>query len=266
MSSLALSAAGALALTLFGLVPAKSFDGTKTPNNLSPIEAFQSALRADQSGDKKAAVTALEYAAGQGHALAQWKLGRMYAEGDGVTENDMKAFEYFSEIANSHADDNPRTVEARFVANAFVALGNYYLEGIPNSRVRSDPDKAHAMFTYAATYFGDPDAQYNLARIYLDGTKGGPGKDARRAARWLGLAANKGQREAQALLGQLLFVGQDVPRQAARGLMWLTLARDAAGPKDRWILDLYDKAYNAASNEDREMSETYVEQWQKARS
>jgi TPR repeat protein len=252
--------------SIFGLTQvARAFDGTKTPNNLSPIEAFQSALKADQSGDKKTAISALEFAASKGHAIAQWKLGRMYAEGDGVGEDDLKAFDYFSQIANMHAEDNPRTVEARFVANAFVALGNYYLEGIPNSRIKADPNRAHAMFTYAATYFGDPDAQYNLARIYLDGAAS-VAKDPRQAARWLGLAANKGQREAQALLGHLLFVGKDVPRQGARGLMWLTLARDAAGPKDRWILDLYDKAYKAASPDDRSMAETYVAQWMKGRS
>ena len=101
--------------SVFGLAPlARAFDGTKTPNSLSPIEAFQSALKADQSGDKKTAVSALEFAASKGHAIAQWKLGRMYAEGDGVGEDDLKAFDFFSQIANMHAEDNPRTVEARF--------------------------------------------------------------------------------------------------------------------------------------------------------
>ena len=55
--------------------------------------------------------------------------------------------------------------------------------------------------------------------------------DFRYAARWLGLAAQKGQHQAQALLGQMLFNGDQLPRQAARGLMWLTLARDSAGAR-----------------------------------
>ena len=69
------------------------------------------------------------------------------------------------------------------------------------------------MFRYAASYFGDPDAQYNLGRLYLSG-RGAP-KDAIQAARWFGLAADKGQRSAQAALGTMLFKGQDVSRQAA---------------------------------------------------
>ena len=75
-----------------------------------------------------------------GHALAQWKLGRMYADGDGVQQDELRAFEYFSNIANSHAADSPDTQQARFVANAFVALGGYYLDGIPNSQIGPDPD------------------------------------------------------------------------------------------------------------------------------
>jgi hypothetical protein len=59
----------------------------------------------------------------------------------------------------------------------------------------------------------------------------------------------------------MLFNGQDgVLRQRARGLMWLTLARDAAsGANDKWIIDLYEKAVGAASDPDRQMALTYIE-------
>src|SRR5262249_3926061 len=183
----------------------------------TPVEAFRSGTQALRAGEKEKAITSLQYAAEQGHALAQWKLGRMYAEGDGVERSDLRAFEYFRRIADAYADDSPGTPQARFVANAFVALGHYYLEGIPNSPIKADAGRAHEMYSYAASYFGDPDAQYYLARLYLDG-KGAP-RDARQAARWLSLAANKGQHQAQALLGRLLFKGEAVSRQPARGLM-----------------------------------------------
>jgi hypothetical protein len=51
--------------------------------------------------------------------------------------------------------------------------------------------------------------------------------------RWFQLAATKGDCRAEAVLGDMLFQGQRVPRQAARGLMLLTLSRDCAGPKKR---------------------------------
>ena len=155
--------------------PALAFDGSKSDAAMAsapavtPTEAFRSGAHWLKSGETAKAVHSLEYAAENGHALAQWKLGRMYAEGEGVTQNDLKAFEYFRRIADSHAEDNPDTPQARFVANAFVALGHYYLDGIPNTQVQRDPDRAREMFAYAASYFRDPDAQYYLARLYLDG-------------------------------------------------------------------------------------------------
>ncbi len=95
-----------------------------------------------------------------------------------------------ADIADSHAEDNPDEPQSRFVANAFVALGHYYLEGIPNTRVKADPERARAMFDYAASYFRDPDAQYYLAKLYLNGT--GAPQDPRTAARWFGLSAPEG--------------------------------------------------------------------------
>jgi TPR repeat protein len=41
--------------------------------------------------------------------------------------------------------------------------------------------------------------------------------DFRYGARWLGLAAQKGQHQAQALLGQMLFNGDQLPRRPPAG-------------------------------------------------
>jgi TPR repeat protein len=232
--------------------PTLALDGTPVPRNapISPVEAFRSGAEAYRVGEKTKAISSLQYAAENGHALAQWKLGRMYADGDGVQQDDLRAFQYFSRIANSHAADSPDTQQARFVANAFVALGGYYLDGIPNSQIKPDPMRAQEMFSYAASYFGDPDAQYQLARLYLNGN--GAPRDPKLAARWFGLAANKGQYQAQAMLGAMLFKGDHVPRQAAQGLMWLTMARDAATTNEEsWIADLYDAAFSQATDEER---------------
>jgi uncharacterized protein len=209
-------------------------------------------------------LNSLQYAAEGGHPVAQWKLGRMYADGDGVTQDDLRAFEYFSRIANAHAEDSPSAPQAAIVANAFVALGRYYLNGIPNSKIKSDPERAREMFSYAASYFGNADAQYDLARLYLHGA-GTSRDDFRYGARWLGLAAQKGQHQAQALLGQMLFNGDQLPRQAARGLMWLTLARDSAAPDEIWIKESYNKAIAKASDDDRAMALQMLEHWVQGR-
>jgi uncharacterized protein len=205
-------------------------------------------------------LTSLQYAAEGGHPVAQWKLGRMYANGDGVTQDDVRAFEYFSRIANAHAEDSPSAPQAAIVANAFVALGRYYLNGIPNSKIKADTERAREMFSYAASYFGNADAQYDLARLYLK-TPDASRDDFRYGARWLGLAAQKGQHQAQALLGQMLFNGDRLPRQAARGLMLLTLARDGAGPDEVWIKESYNRAFAKASDDDRASALQMLEHW-----
>ena len=253
--------------------PALAFDGSKSDDAAAsaaaptPMEAFRSGAHWLKAGKTAQAVHSLEYAAEKGHALAQWKLGRMYAEGDGVTQDDYKAFEYFRSIADRHADDNPNTPQARFVANAFVALGHYYLEGIPKTQVKRDPERAREMFNYAASYFRDPDAQYYLARLYLDGV--GAPHDPRQAARWFILAAQKGQCRAQAMLGAMLIAGDHVPRQAARGLMWLTLAkdsvRDTTVPDQAWINRLYESAFRQASEDDRALALVYLKHYMEAR-
>jgi hypothetical protein len=229
----------------------------------TPFEAFRSGTQALRAGNTDQAVTSLQYAAEQGVAAAQWKLGRMYAEGDGVGRNNLRAFEYFQRIANTHADDNPNTPQARFVANAFVSLGHYYLEGIPNSSVRADASRAQQMYAYAASYFGDAEAQFHLGRLLLAGQGGA--KDPRQAARWLRLAANKGHSPAQALLGSLLFNGGDaIARQAALGLMWLTLAKDGASDQ-AWIAEKYASAFKSASEDERAMALMYLESFMKTR-
>jgi TPR repeat protein len=225
----------------------------------SPAEAFQFGFDAYRQGDKVTAVEALGFAAQKGHPIAQWKLGRMYAEGDGITRDDYKAFEYFSEIADAHADDSPSEPNARFVSNAFVALGNYYKNGIPNSDIKPDLDRARQIFAYAASYFGDADAQLNLARMYYEGAGGD--RDTLQAARWAKLAADKGNIGAQALLGHLLFEGDGIKRQPVVGLMFLTIARDRAAPGQQWIFDMQEEALSVATESERRTAIALAEDW-----
>jgi hypothetical protein len=253
----------ATVLIAAGLVaPATALDPNADARERATVEAFRSGTKSYLAGDKDEALKALQYAAEQGHTAAAWKLGRMYADGDGVRRDDLKAFEYFRRVANLHADEAPGSPQAPFVANAFVALGGFYLSGIPNTPVRRDPARARDMYQYAASYFGDAEAQYRLARMHLEGVGGE--RDTRQAVRWLGLAAQKGQHQAQAVLGDMLFRGADVPRQAARGLMWLTLARDgAAAAEDGWIVRLHEQASAQASPEERQLALNFIQQWLK---
>jgi uncharacterized protein len=228
----------------------------------TPLEAFRSGTQALRLGKTEQALTELEYAAEQGVPGAIWKLGRIYADGDGVNVNKARAYDYFRRLTTMHGDDSAGTPNARYLANAFVTLGLYHLDGI-SGKLQADPNVAREMFRYAAAYYADPEAQYHLGRLYLLG-KGAP-KDAIQAARWLRLSANKGDHRAQALLGGMLFKGEEVSRQAALGLFWLIVAKDAAGPDETWITEMYTSALAQASEGDRALARKYLEDWLKNR-
>jgi hypothetical protein len=247
----------------FGLAPAFGFDGStsnapeKIPGNFAdPQQALRVGVDDLRAGDAVASVAALTYAAEGGQAIARWKLGEMYADGDGVPRDDVKAYHYFNQMVEDYDEDQPDRRNLGAISNAFVAVGVYCLNGIPNSDVRADPRRAHELFQYAATIFGDSNAQYNLAHMYLVGA-GGLAKDNITAVRWLAVAAEKGHPPSQALLGHMLFTGDGVPRQRARGLMWLEFAKEAApDPKEAWIRDLYQRDFELANDEDRQAATT----------
>lgn len=259
-----------VALALQGGVLAFDVKEGPAPANPPPGMLFKSigdslreGLNALSSGNSEMAVQALGYAAREGNVAAQWKLGRMYQDGEGVRRDDLKAYQHFSEIANRHADVSPDSPHARVVAQAFVALGGYHLAGIPNSRVKRNPVRATEMFHYAASYFDDADAQYHLGRIFSEGVAGP--RDLHQAARWFNLAAEKGHVPAQARLGQMLFNGDGVPRQGPRGLMWMQVAANKAFPgRDDWVVELNTRARSLATEDERRLADAYLRKYERS--
>jgi TPR repeat protein len=225
--------------------------------NLSPGEAFRSGYEAYKAGDAATALEALGFAADRGHPGALWKLGRMYQTGDLVTEDDRKAMEMFSRVASDYGDGSPYAPEAPFVADAFTTLGSYYQSGIPGT-VEADPRRARRFFAYAASYFGDSDAQYSLAKMLQQG-QGGE-QDARQAARWFKLAARKGHVGAQAEFGHILYEGIGLERRPLEGLMWLSIAR-LSNPGDPVIQARHEQAFSTADEDLRREAMMAAEAW-----
>jgi TPR repeat protein len=195
-------------------------------------------------------MAALQSAAAAGQPMALWRLGTMYEDGDGVAKDDVKAFGYFSEIANDHADAAPRGVDADIVAESFVKMGDYYEKGLPDAGITADPERAEQLLLHAATYFGNADAQYRVGELYL---RSPDDTNPLQGARWLALAAHKGHIPAQARLGDLLFNGAGIKAAPAEGLMWLTVAHDRSigTPDEGWINELLTRDMSVATPEER---------------
>ena len=224
--------AGAVLVAALALAaPATAFEIKDLKADTPPAEALRFGLSSYKSGDTQTAVEALNFAADKGLASAQWKLAQMYAKGDGVERDAYKAFQLYSEVADAHADDGPDGPAAPYVANAFVQLGTYYREGIPDSNVTRDPTRARQFFAYAASYFGDAVAQVNLARMYYGGEGGD--RDLIQAAKWANLSADKGNADAKYLLVEISMDlawshldGKSTAYNLHQAVKWAKLAAD----------------------------------------
>lgn len=259
-SSTGLVAATLVAAVLIMAPPAYAQDAAVITPVSDAVEAFRQGAEHYHVGELEAAFDAFSQAAEQGNAIAQWKVGKMYADGEGIPEDDYKAFLMFSRIADTHAEDSPYSPVAQIVADAFVSLGNYYKSGIAAAGIQPNIRRAVDLFTHAATYFGDANAQYQLARLYLEGN--GVMPDPNRAARWLNLAARKNHAAAQATLGDMLVYGHGVQAMPAEGYMWLRIARESASPAERdWILALHHRAEQTLTEEQRAAGETMARNW-----
>ena len=119
-----------------------------------------------------AAVPKLKAAAEKGHKKAQYRLGRCYDKGHGVTANDAQAFAWYSKSA------------AQEYAKAQYAVGKCYKDG---KGVEKDRKKAVAWFSKAAKQ-DNADGQYALGKSYLKGK--GVEADEKKAKSWLLKAVN----------------------------------------------------------------------------
>ena len=264
VSHLRITAVALAALALVasvGIRPSFALDpSTVVTPEAGPMELFSFGFNAYKRGEKTEAVEALRYAADKGHPGARWKLGQMYAKGDGVPKNDFEAFKIFEEIIAAEQDDTSSSPNAAYVASSVTALGDYMRKGIPDSPISVDLSQARQLYFHAASVFGDPRAQFQLGRMLLNGEGGRP--NPRQAARWLKLASEKGNVGAQALLGYLLFDGEKIKLRAepVRGLAMLTAALKQAAPMDQeWIRPLQEEAFSLATEADRRTALAYAE-------
>lgn len=240
--------------------PALAFDGAPrpdqsiSPSDLSPIEALRNGARQYYSGDKAGALNSLQYAAEKGEPRAAWKLGKMYETGDGVKEDDQKAFQYYTQVVRQHDDGRMDSPSAPYVASAYVALGKFFMKGIEGVLPKNE-NSAERSFRYAAFNFGDPQAQYELGLMYQ--------KDRHlEAVRWFNLAALKGHVGAQARLGETLYGMAHSDRRKARGLMWMTIAqRQAKGAEDDWISQLHETYFARSSEDVRRQAQALADNW-----
>ncbi|MFD1326965.1 exopolysaccharide production regulator ExoR [Mycoplana ramosa] len=218
-----------------------------------PFDLFKFGFFSYKEGRKEDAIEAYRYAAEKGHTGSRWALANMYADGDGVAENDLEAFKMYSAIASQGVE--PGSDDTGFFANALIALAGYYRRGIPDTPVKIDLGQARQLYFQAASTFGIPEAQFELARMILSGEGGSA--NVHQAKKWLNRAQKHGHAGAMGLLGNLIFQ----EGQSARGLAMMTAAVDNCAPKDcGWLQEMQEQAFSLASEKDRRAAVSMTQQ------
>lgn len=224
----------------------------------SPQAAFEHGMGALKAGRPDIALPALEHAAGRGLFLAEFYLARLFADGTSPYADHAKAYVIYQRLADQHADIDPDDDQrAPFVAKAFTALAGYLRQGVPAIGVRPNPQRAAEYLHHAATFFNDQDAQFELAKLYLDGV--GVPVDTKRAMHWLSVLTEKGHAGAQAFLADLYWRGRHVPREPNRAYALVTVAVENAPAHERiWIEDIHQNIYCGVSEQARRQAEGLV--------
>jgi len=158
--------------------------------------------------NKKEAMKWYIKAADQGQVRAQYKLGVRYASGQGVIESDLEAVKWFTKAAEQGD------------ADAQSSLGWMYHNG---EGVLENVTTAVKWYTLAAEQ-GDAGAQYNLGVMYANGQ--GVIESDLEAVKWFTLAAEQGDAGAQYNLGVMYANGQGVIESNLEAVKWFTKAAE----------------------------------------
>ena len=171
-----------LSKILFAYVCVCLFFGTPFAVHAS---AFEKGLKANNLGDYEKAAIFYSQAAAQGHAEAQYRLGILYINGQGLMQSDERAAESFEMAAEQG------------LADAQYALGVLYQMG---RGVDKSNQRAAELFRVASDQ-NYPEAQYTLAFHYFYGQGVPQSKEV--AVIWLKKAAELGDLSARSKLKQL---------------------------------------------------------------
>lgn len=146
------------------------------------IAGYEGGMAAYEAKDYASALKEWSPLALNGNANAQYRLGIMFAHGEGIPKDEKKATEWLLKAANQRH------------AAAQNSLGFMYANGrgVPKNQKRA------AEWYRQAAVQGNADAQYNLGTMYLDGQ--GVLKNQSLADEWFRKAAKSGHFAAQMMV------------------------------------------------------------------
>ena len=145
--------------------------------NMAKADDFSDGLEAFRNGDYAKALKLWKPLAESGDAIAQYNLGVMYDNGEGVLQDDKEAVKWYRKAAEQGL------AQAQF--NLGLMYRNCY-------GLLQDYKEAVKWYRKAAQQ-GDSDAQFNLGNMYANGY--GVLQDDKRAHMWWNISRSNGEKE-----------------------------------------------------------------------
>ena len=173
----------------------------------NPTTATELPVISDADGDQIVQFR-LEKAAEQGHPLAQYELGNMYYDGDGIRQDFTGAFKWYEKAAEQG------------YSQAQYELGGMYFNG---QGVRQDLKEAFKWYEKSANQ-GLKEAQFQLGIMFHKGQ--GVRQDLKEAFKWNEKSANQGLKEAQYSAGFMYYSGDGVRQDFTGAFKWYEKAAE----------------------------------------
>ncbi|EGV33747.1 serine/threonine protein kinase [Thiorhodococcus drewsii AZ1] len=196
-------------------------------------------LETNTDQDNRKALRLFNKAAINGHAMAQYNLGVMYANGLGTTKDDRQAVEWYRKAAeqgNADAQNN---------------LGVMYANGLG---ITKDDQQAVEWYRKAAEQ-GSADAQNNLGVMHSEGR--GIELDQHQASHWFRKAAEQGHAAAQNSLGIAFFYGRGVIQSDHQALKWFHKAAEQGYIEAQYNLGLINTFGRGTKKDDQQSAEWF---------
>jgi TPR repeat protein len=253
---------GLAALLLAGIVPLAAQQSRQLPAFKSPEAAYEQGIGSWKGGFVEHAIPALRYAADHEVFLAQFYLAKILADSSTPYTDHVAAYQLYRKIAIDYANIDPEDDNRRqFVARALTALAGYVRSGLPQIGLRPEPVRALEYLRHAAQFFNDEEAQFDLAKTYLQGE--GVPRDTRAGLHWLSVLTQRGHAGAQAFLADVYWRGRySVMRDPTRAFALITVAVENAPESERvWIEDIYHNIFCGAPAGTRTQAQGMVADW-----
>ena len=168
----------------------------------NPGEQYKQGMAHYDNEDYEQAFECLSKAAEGGHAEAQYYLGKLYDDGDGVERDNVQAAAWYNKSAEQGN------------ADAQNCMASAYKFG---KGVEKDYRQAYYWCQKAAEQ-GQADAQTMLGVLYAWGE--GVEQDYKQAAHWYRKSAEQGISGAQYALGELYDKGRGIPQDYKQAAYW----------------------------------------------